>query len=530
MGNYRKKELHLKFLFFFVYEVNLCEHSETVTFDNNQRINRKKYNLNKKNFHFTLFESIMVLVARREDEVVKPMDELSEPKSNSEKIKIILLLAVPAMVEYFLQTVVGFIDTLFIARIGLQEVTAVGIAGAVLAIYLALFMALGVGTSSLVARKLGAGNLDGARKVAQESLGFSTVVAIILSILTWFGSEFFMSLFGAEENVVQIGSVYLKVVGGGALFLAWMTVLSSILRAGGDTKSPMKVAWIINIIHIPLNYVLIFGMGAWNGWGVEGAAWSTLLVRAVGTWLLWRYLKKSVLAISLGTLFSWDKNTKEMIYLAIPAAVERMIMRLGQVVYFGLIVVIGTKTFAAHTIAGNIEMFSYMPGYGLALAATTLVGYSWGAGNWREAYRYGILTAAIGVVFMSFIGLAMFIWAPWYASWFTKDSEAIEMVAIALRIDAFAQPALAIGLILTGALQGLGDTKSPMYSTAIGMWAVRIVGIYFLGIYLEMGIAGIWLAIAADIALRAVYLFFRFKSQTMQKIKLEQDRDENIFN
>ncbi|MBT2583201.1 MATE family efflux transporter [Planococcus sp. ISL-109] len=430
------------------------------------------------------------------------------------------------MVEYLLQTVVGFVDTLFIARIGLQEVTAVGIATAVLAIYLALFMALGVGTSSLVARKLGADDLSGARKVAQESLGFGTVVAVILSILTWFGSEFLMSLFGAEDEVVRIGAIYLKIVGGGALFLAWMTLIGSILRAGGDTKSPMKVAWIINIVHIPLNYIFIFGIGDWGGWGVAGAAWTTLFVRVLGTWLLWRYLKKSSLAVSLLTLFSWDKHTKEMVYLAVPAAAERMIMRIGQVVYFGLIVAIGTKTFAAHTIAGNIEMFSYMPGYGLALAATTLVGQSWGAGNWREAYHYGLLTAAIGVVFMSFIGLVMFIWAPWFASWFTQDPEAIEMVSIALRIDAFAQPALAVGLILTGALQGLGDTKSPMYSTAIGMWAVRIVGIYFLGIYLEMGIAGIWLAIAADITLRAIYLFFRFKSHAMKKKTSEKGGSE----
>jgi Na+-driven multidrug efflux pump len=123
-----------------------------------------------------------------------------------------------------------------------------------------------------------------------------------------------------------------------------------------------------------------------------------------------------------------------------------------------------------------------MPGYGLAIAATTLVGQYIGAGRTKEAYQYGILTTGIAVIFMSIIGVIMYIFAPWLATWFTNDASAIQMVTVALRIDAFAQPALAIGLVITGALQAAGDTKSPMYSTAIGMWLIRIVGIYVLGI------------------------------------------------
>src|SRR5699024_2330468 len=133
-------------------------------------------------------------------------------------------------------------------------------------------------------------------------------------------------------------------------------------------------------------------------------------------------------------------------------AIERLIMRFGQVLYFGLIVRIGTDTFAAHTIAGNIEMFSYMPGYGLAIAATTLVGQSIGAKQHKDAYKYGMLTTGIGVVIMSIGGVLLFFLSPWMATWFTNDESAIDMVVTALRIDAFAQPALAVGLILAGAL------------------------------------------------------------------------------
>jgi Na+-driven multidrug efflux pump len=104
--------------------------------------------------------------------------------------------------------------------------------------------------------------------------------------------------------------------------------------------------------------------------------------------------------------------------------------------------------------------------------------------------------------------------APWFATWFTSDQNAIDMVVTALRIDAFAQPALAIGLVLAGALQGAGDTKSPMYSTAIGMWVIRIIGVYILGIQLDMGIAGVWLSIAIDLYVRAIFLLYSFKKKT----------------
>lgn len=234
--------------------------------------------------------------------------------------------------------------------------------------------------------------------------------------------------------------------------------------------------------------------------------------RVIGTLALYFKIQKSKLS------FSWRKDCSKdlilpLIQLSLPAAIERLIMRFGQVLYFGLIVRIGTDVYAAHTIAGNIEIFSYMPGYGLAVAATTLVGQNLGANRREDAYRYGILTTGIAVIFMSFVGVLLFFLSPIAATWFTDRTDIIQMVTTALRIDAFAQPFLAIGLVIAGALQGAGDTKSPMYSTAIGMWLIRVVGVYVLSIYLGMGIAGVWLSIALDLFVRAVFLYLRFKTK-----------------
>lgn len=438
-------------------------------------------------------------------------DKLTNKLTWKEKTTAILALAIPAMIENILQTIVGFVDTLFVARLGLEEVTAVGVANAVLAVYIAIFMAIGVGASSLISRSIGSGDMNRAKTLAKQSTILAVILGLFFGMISLFFSENLLLLMGAKQEVMKQGAVYLRIVGATSVFISLMLIFGSILRANGDTKKPMYVSWWMNILHIGLDYIFIFGISGWLGWGVAGAAWATVIVRVFGTIALYYYIRKSELSFSLFDTIDSRTLFAPILKLSTPAAIERLTMRLGQVLYFGLIVYMGTETFAAHSIAGNIEAFSYMPGYGLAIAATTLVGMHIGAGKYKDAYQYGILTAGIAIIFMSLIGVAFFFGAPWMATWFTDDTKAIEMVTIALRIDAFAQPALAIGLVLAGALQAAGDTKSPMYSTVIGMWVIRVVGIYVLGIHFEMGIAGIWLAITIDLFTRAIFLAWRYK-------------------
>lgn len=432
------------------------------------------------------------------------------------KIRIILSLAVPAMVENILQTIVGFVDILFVSKLGLVEVTAVGVANAILAVYIAIFMAIGIGTSALIARAVGAGEFRKAQDVARQSTMFSLYMGLVFGIVTLIFAEPLLRLMGAEPRVLVDGVKYLRIVAIPSVFISLMLMFGNILRASGDTKTPMKVSLWINILHVGLDYFLIFGLWKFNGWGIAGAALATVIVRVIGTFALYYFIKQSGVAFSFLKSLRLERNTYTLpiLKLSAPAAVERLIMRLGQVLYFGLIIRIGTETYAAHLIAGNLEVFSFMPGYGLAIAATTLVGQNLGAKRGKDARSYGLLTSVIAIIFMSLVGVILFIFSPWFATWFTLDEKVIDMVTTALRIDAFAQPALALSLVLTGALQGAGDTKSPMYSTAIGMWFIRVLGVYILGLKLGMGITGVWISIAIDLFIRAIYLLLRFKKQS----------------
>lgn len=444
-----------------------------------------------------------------------------------EKSKKILKLAIPATVENILQTLVGFVDTLMISRLGLIGVTAVGISNNIFSVYLAVIIAIGIGSSSLISRYLGANEVAKAKQIAIQSTALSIIVGIIFGIFTIVFDEQILNIMGAEREVVYKALPYFNLVGGATIFMSTLTVFGSILRATGDTKTPMIVNAAVNIFNIVLDYILIFGLGPIPAMGIIGTAIGTVVARIIGSILMFSRIQQTVLSFSFEDIFK-KSNYKELIELSIPAVLERLVMRVGQVVYFGLIVSIGVKTYAAYTIAGNIESFTYMPGYGLAAAASILVGNSFGAKKRKDAYEYGLLSMRIGIFIMSIGGVILFFGSTWFATWFTNDSEAIGKIIIALKIDAFAQIPLAISLICAGALQGLGDTKSPLYSTAIGIWGIRVLGVYILGIKLGMDIAGIWLSILIDLIIRSIFLTVRFRNKTLNTKVPIQFKTKNL--
>lgn len=425
----------------------------------------------------------------------------------------ILDLAIPASIENVLQALVGFVDTLLIARIGLVAVTGVGIANNIMAVYLAVFLALGVGASSLIARNLGAKQIEQAKGHAAHALLLGAATGLVFGAATLLFGPYLLRGMGAEGEVFAAARTCFFVVGAACVFQSLLTVSGSLLRATGDTKTPMRVNAVVNFLNIGADYILIFGLGPIPALGVLGTAIGTVLARGIGcVWMIGK-MQQSKTAVSLHDFRR--PNLGELVSLSIPAALERLVMRLGQVVYYSLIVTIGVTTYAAHTIAGNIESFAYMPGYGLATAAAILCGNAFGAGEREESYALGVRAVKIGMIVMGLGGVVLFFFSPQFARIFTQEAEAVAKIVTALRIDAFAQIPLAISLIFAGALQGIGDMKTPLFSTAIGMWGVRVIGVYVLGHRLGLDIAGIWLAILIDLVLRAIVLTVRFRQRTI---------------
>ncbi|WP_232353728.1 MULTISPECIES: MATE family efflux transporter [Bacillaceae] len=452
--------------------------------------------------------------------------EVQEADTNRKKIKLILLLALPAVVENFFQTILGFVDTYFVSKLGLIQVSAVGVTNAILAIYFALFMALGVAANVYIANFIGANKIEKARHIAQQSIIVTIVVGIITGIITIFFAEPLLKLMGIESNVLDAGVTYFRIVAIPSVFMALMFVLSAILRGAGDTKSPMKTSIIINIVNAALDYVFIFGFWVIPEMGIVGAATATVVARALGTFILFRYTQKNTSLTFKKEYWKVDPvHLKELFILGTPAAGERLIMRAGQIVYFGFVVALGTNVFAAHQIAGNIEVFSYMIGFGFATAATILVGQQVGAGKFDEAKTYAKLCVFLAVGSMAVFGLILFSLGGWAGSLFTEDKVVVGNIGTALKVSGVFQPFLAVVLVLTGAFQGANNTKFPMYLTGIGMWAIRTLLVYVLGIQLEWGLLGVWMAIGLDIAFRAVVLTVQFHRDKWIVVKVEPEED-----
>ncbi len=424
----------------------------------------------------------------------------------------IFQLALPAAVENILHALVGFVDTWMISKIGLIAVTAVGMANNLMMVYLAVFTALGTGTSSLIARSIGAGKKEKTKEFFIQSTVLAILSGAVFGIATLLLGGKVLEIMGAEGEVLREGKLFLYVVGSASVFISLLTSLAAVIRASGDTKRPMIVNTLVNIFNVGNDYILIFGWGFIPPLGVLGTAIGTVISRALGCFFMFQVLKKKGFSLSLKEIYT-NTNYKELIFLSISAALERLVMRLGQVLYYSLIAMIGIKTYAAHVIAGNIESFFYMPAYGLSTAAAILMGNCFGRKDKEEGLEYLKSITGISIIIAVISGMILYLFGTKAAFVFTEDLEAVAKITTALRVDAFAQIPLALGIVFTGALQGIGDTKTPLYSTIIGVWGLRVVGIYVMGMVLGMDILGVWLAIAFDLTIRAAILFIRLRKE-----------------
>lgn len=422
-------------------------------------------------------------------------------------------LAVPSIIENILQVTLSTVDTYFVAGIGAVAISAVGVNTLISNLYLTFFIALGTGISILTSRSDGEKADNKTRKLIGEGILIHISVNIVLLLLNIFLGRILITYLAKDTDLIKASLTYYQVVIIPIFGLATMTVLSSILKSLGDTKSPMYTVFAINLINIALDYVLIRGIGSFQGLGILGAGIATTISRFIGLLMLLAILERKMRFIGSMTI-KVTKSMHQMIGYAIPVGLEKISMRIGQMVYGSLIVVIGVEHYAAHNIAGTIEAYSYLPAIGFGIASFTMIGHAIGEGRPDSIRDIGRLTYQSATVMMIGIGIVFFIFAPHFASLFTDDPEIHRLVVTVLRMIAFFQPLLASTQVIASSLQALGDVKYPFYLTTLGIWLIRITGTYFLGIRLGMGLIGVWISYCVDITFRGILLYIRFNKKS----------------
>lgn len=439
---------------------------------------------------------------------------------------LILSLSWPAIVRMLLVMSVGIVDIMMIGRLGEEDpLAAVGLSNQYLWLFYSLIGGVSVGTTALIAQHLGAKEREEASRIAKQSILLGSLLALAVSIPTALNSEQLILWLGATDKVAELGGAYLRIVLGVLFFSFNLWMVNAIFQGAGNTKTPMYIMAFVNTLNIALDYLLIFGIGPFPKLGVIGAATASAVSRILGAVIGWTLLLKGRYGVTLslgGVLKPYLREMKRILWVGIPASIEMLLRSGSNLFYMFIIASLGTTAIAAHQVAIRAESFSYMPGFGFAIAATTIVGQNIGAGKRERAERSGLEASYLALLFMGFMGIIFFLFPFQFMGIFTVNERVIELGAPCLMIVALSEPGLALNMVLAGGLRGAGDTKYPMIITGFGSWCIRLPLAYFLAITLGYGLIGAYMAMTFDVILRGIIMLVRFRSEKWKEMNLRK--------
>ncbi len=423
----------------------------------------------------------------------------------------VLRLAVPSAGEMLLGMLVGLVNTYLVGHLGAASLTAVGLGVQWSMAAMVLFTAVGTGATALTARMIGARDMAGANRVVGQALAIAFACGLLSSTLLVGFAEPAMVLMGARGEALVQGVLYLRIVSAVFPISSLMFIGNACMRGAGDARTPLLVMAAVNVVNVAIAWGLVEGIGPLPALGVRGAAWGSAAGRVVGGLLVVGLLIKGRGGLQL----RWRGPDREIIWrilrVGLPASLDQLIFRFGMLVWVRIVASLGTVAYAAHQVALNAESISFMPGWGFAMAATTLVGQGLGASDHERAERDAMLCFGIAAIFMSVMGVVFFVSAPQIMGLFTDEVEIIALGSMPLRLIGVVQPLLAAMMVFAGGLRGAGDTLTPMLVNGASVWLLR-VPLSLLAIHwFDWGLTGVWLVMALDLTLRGIVLLWQFR-------------------
>ena len=390
-------------------------------------------------------------------------------------------IALPAMAENFLQMLMGMVDNYLVASLGLIAISGVSVASNIITIYQAIFIALGAAISSLISKTLAQGDKERLAYHTAEAIKLTLLLSFLLGLVSLLFGRQMMNLLGTEKAVAEAGGLYLALVGGTIVLLGLMTSFGALVRVTRNPRFPMYVSLLTNVLN-----ALLSGLGIYVfQLGIVGVALGTVLARLIGVVILWRELDLSAIH------WSWGLD-RELLRLSLPAAGERLMMRAGDVVIIAIVVAFGTEAVAGNAIGEVLTQFNYMPAFGVATATVMLVAHAVGEGDLQAVSLIRKRTFWLSFSCMLPVALGIFAFGRPLTSLYTNNSGAITASLLVILFSLLGTP-MAVGTVIYTALwQGLGNARLPFYATTIGMWLIRIISGYLLGVTFGLGLPGGW--------------------------------------
>ena len=429
---------------------------------------------------------------------------------------VIMSLACPTMLEQLMQTAVQYIDTAMVGSLGTQATAAVGATTTVNWLLNSSISALGIGFLAFIAKSLGAGDRAAARRAVAQAALAVLVVGSVFTMATLALSGVIPVWMRVKREIRHTASQYFFILYTPMLFRTATIIFGTVLRAAGDTKTPMKIGIVVNVINVILNTLLIYPTrpvfdGAFTmpgaGLGVIGAAIASAVAFAVGGILITIVLWRHPLISPKGQKLAPDMQIlRPCLRVAFPNMLQRFGTSLGYVAFASMINALGDVAAAAHTIANTVESAFYIPGFGMQSAAATLAGNAYGANDEKRMKSLAKMFIPIEIGLMILSGGALFAAAPALVRIFSSSEEVILLGSTVLRMVALSEPLYGFSIIIEGMMQGVGKTKLPFVFNIIGMWMIRIVGTFICTQMLGHGLVSAWACMIAH----NVFLFFIF--------------------
>ena len=436
--------------------------------------------------------------------------------------RAIVLLAIPMVLEMGMESIFAVVDVFWVSRLGPDAVATVGLTESMLTLVYTAAMGLSIGVAATVARRIGEKRPDAAAETAVQGIAMGLVVAAFVAVLGVSLAPHLLGVMGATPAVTAIGSGYTRMMLGGSATVLLIFLINAIFRGAGDAAIAMRVLWLANAINILLGPCLIFGLGPFPKLGVTGAAIATTIGRGTGVLYQIYRLTRGDARVAV-----------RRIHLALKPAIMTSLIRLsgsgtfqvlvGTASYIGLVRIVstfGSAALAGYTIAIRLVVFCLLPSWGLSNAAATMVGQSLGAGKPERAERAVWIASGYNMAVLGSVGVLFIILANPIVGLFTHDPTAAPTGALALRTMSFGFLFYALGMVLTSAFNGAGDTWTPTWINLACFWAFEIPLAYILARVLGVGPFGVFLAITLGYSSFAVVsaVLFRRGNWKLRKV------------
>jgi len=435
----------------------------------------------------------------------------------------IVRLAWPAIISQVLASAVSLIDIAMLGRLGTDALAAVGYTSQFFQLAQAALLALSVACVALMARALGAGEPDRARGAFAASLVLALASAVVICLVTVGLPRQLLGLLNADPGVIDRAVPYFRLTLGSTIFLAVALTVESAFRSARNTTTPLLIAGVITGVKLALNFLLIFGAYGFPRLELVGAGLATLGSQLVGVALFVRASRRRdrpespAVRLSRADFANVRAFLPETARVSWPALGERVLLNSALLIYFWVLSDYGPVAIAAYTIGVRLLSFSWIPGVGISIAASTLVGQALGAGDARLAARAGWRAARLSLL----VSLALFVvfalLRKTLAEGFTDDAEVIAALEPFMLLLGIAQPFLGVHFTLAGALRGAGDTITPLWSATLGNWIFRVPLALLVAKVFHADVVWVWATVVFDHVTRAIWLAWAFKRERWAK-------------